>query len=225
MKWALERQAEVAQTEAERIDAMLELAELEETKFLKRELAAQLLEQVLTLEPSHPQALKGLERCYHALRDWPALARILGLRAEHAFEKRAKVELFELAAEVHESKLGDPAGAIEVYNNLLLVDPKHRRALTDLAQPPREKWAAIGTTSPVLQVARRGDGADEARIVAGAREARRLPQHARSRSARSRGHCNTRRPSRSDPTNAAGWEAIQKMAAEAGDDQRVLECL
>ncbi|MEO5730822.1 MAG: hypothetical protein ABI134_34575, partial [Byssovorax sp.] len=134
VKWALERQAEVAPTEAEKIDAMLELAELEETKFLKRELAAQLLEQVLTMEPSHPQALRGLERCYHALRDWPALARVLASRAEHAFEKKAKVELFELAAEVHESKLGDPAGAIEVYRNLLVVEPKHRRALTDLGR-------------------------------------------------------------------------------------------
>lgn len=135
VKWALERQAEVAETEAERIDALLELAELEETKFLKRELAAQLLfEQVLTMEPSHPQALKGLERRHHALRDWPALARVLSARAEHAFEKKAKVELFELAAEVHESKLGDPAGAIEVYRNLLVVEPKHRRALTDLGR-------------------------------------------------------------------------------------------
>jgi tetratricopeptide (TPR) repeat protein len=28
-----------------------------------------------------------------------------------------------------------------------------------------------------------------------------------------------------DPTNAAGWEALQRLAAEAGDDRRVAECL
>ncbi|MDF2695766.1 MAG: domain protein putative component of TonB system, partial [Labilithrix sp.] len=134
VQWALERQAEVAPTEAERIDALLELAELQETKFLKREAAADLLERVLTLEPSQPAALKGLERCYHALRDWPRLARILSIRAEHTFDKRSKVELLELAAEVHESKLGDPASAVEVYRNLLVVEPKHRRALGDLAR-------------------------------------------------------------------------------------------
>ncbi len=36
----------------------------------------------------------------------------------------AKVALFELAAEVHESKLGAPASAVEVYRNLLVVEPR-----------------------------------------------------------------------------------------------------
>ncbi|MFO0742966.1 MAG: hypothetical protein U0270_44230 [Labilithrix sp.] len=221
VKWALERQAEVAQTEAERIDAMLELAELEETKFLKRELAAQLLEQVLTLEPSHPQALKGLERCYHALRDWPALARVLAARAEHAFEKKAKVELFELAAEVHESKLGDPAGAIEVYRNLLVVEPKHRRALTDLGRLYEKigDWENVATyKSRLAELAptKRASSQELVKLGDFLNTSDRDPLTAK---------LTYEKAVAIDPTNAAGWEAIQRMAADAGDITRVIECL
>ena len=221
VKWALERQAEVAQTEAERIDAMLELAELEETKFLKRELAAQLLEQVLALEPSHPQALKGLERCYHALRDWPALARILALRADHVFEKKAKAELFELAAEVHESKLGDPAGAIEVYKNLLLVDPKHRRALTDLARLSEKlgDWDNVALyKSRIAEMAptKRASSQELVKLGDYLNTPDKDPLAAK---------LQYERAVQIDPTNAVAWEAIQKIAAESGDDQRVMECL
>ena len=221
VKWALERQAEVAQTEAERIDAMLELAELEETKFLKRELAAQLLEHVLTLEPSHPQALKGLERCYHALRDWPALARILAQRAEHAFEKKAKVELFELAAEVHESKLGDPAGAIEVYRNLLVVEPKHRRALTDLGRLYEKvgDWDNVATYKArlaELAPTKRASSQELVKLGDFLNTPERDPIAAK---------LQYEKAVTIDPTNAAAWEAIQRMATEAGDVHRVIECL
>lgn len=221
VKWALERQAEVAPTEAERVDALLELAELQETKFLKREAAAELLERVLELEPSHPAALKGLERCYHALRDWPKLARILGVRSEHTFDKKAKVELLELAAEVHESKLGDPAGAVEVYRNLLVVEPKHRRALGDLARLYEKlgDWANVATYKArlaELAPTKRASSQELVKLGDFLSLPERDPLAAK---------LQYERAVTVDPTNAAGWEALQRLAAEAGDDRRVVECL
>ena len=221
IQWALERQAEVAPTEAERIDALLELAELQETKFLKREAAADLLERVLVIEPSHPAALKGLERCYHALRDWPRLARILGIRAEHTFDKKTKVELFELAAEVHESKLGDPASAVEVYRYLLVVEPKHRRALGDLARLYEKlgDWANVATYKArlaELAPTKRASSQELVKLGDFLASPDRDPIAAK---------LQYERAVVVDPTNAAGWEALQRLAAEAGDDRRVIECL
>src|SRR5205085_3431893 len=69
-----------------------------------------------------------------ALRDWPNLARILRARADVTYDKKQKVELLELAAEVFESKIGDAAAAVEIHRDLLVVDPQHRRALGDLAR-------------------------------------------------------------------------------------------
>jgi len=219
--WALERQSEVAPTEAERIDALLEIAELQETKFLKREAAAELLERVLQIEPSHPSALKGLERCYHALRDWAKLARILAVRSEHTFDKKSKVQLLELAAEVHESKLGDPAGAVEVYTNLLVVEPKHRRALGDLARLYEKlgDWSNVATYKARLAdlaPTKRASSQELVKLGDFLDTPERDPLAAR---------LQYERAVTVDPTNAAAWEALQKLAAASGDDRRVIECL
>jgi tetratricopeptide (TPR) repeat protein len=221
VQWALERIAEVAPTEAERIDALLELAELQETKFLKRELAAELLERVLEIEPSQPQALKMLERCYHALRDWPKLGRILGIRAEHTFDKKAKVELYELAAEVYESKMGDLPGAVDVYLRLLDVDPKHKRALGDLARLYEKlgDWANLATYKArlaELAPTKRASSQELVKLGDLLNSPDRDPLAAK---------LQYERAVEVDPTNAAAWEALQRIAAAEGDEQRVIECL
>ena len=221
VEWCLERQVEVALTGAERVDALLKLAELHETKFLKRERAAEVLERILAEEPSHPQALKALERCYHALRAWPQLARVLRVRADNTYDKKQKTELLELAAEVFESKLGDPGAAIEVHRDLLVVDPTHRRALGDLARLYEKlgDWSNMSTYK-----------ARVAELSTSKRQASQLlVQLGDFLSAPDRDAIIARlqyeRAVTVDPTNAAAWEALQKVAAAVGDDRRVAECL
>lgn len=221
VQWALERQVEVAPTDSEKVDALLELAELQETKFLKREEAAELLERVLLLEPSQPQALKGLERCYHALRDWPKLARILSIRSEHTFEKKTKLELLELAAEVHESKLGDPAGAADVYQSILEIEPKHRRALTDLARLSEKNndWpnlAVYKARLAELAASKRAASQDLVKLGDFLNVPERAPSIAKDQ---------YERALELDSTNAAAWEALQRVAAAEGDELKVIDCL
>jgi tetratricopeptide (TPR) repeat protein len=221
VEWCLERQIEVVSTTAERIDALLKLADLHETKYLKRERAAEILERVVEQEPSHPLALKALERCYHALRDWPSLAKVLRARADNTYDKKQKTELLELAAEVFESKLGDPASAIEVHRDLLVVDPKHRRALGDLARLYEKlgDWANLSTYK-----------ARVAELAPSKRQASQLlVQLGDFLSAPDRDAIAARlqyeRAVAVDGTNATAWEALQRVAAAAGDDRRVAECL
>ncbi len=221
VEWCLERQVEVALTGAERVDALLKLAELHETKFLKRERAVEVLERIVLEEPAHPQALKALERCYHALRAWPQLAKVLRSRADNTYDKKQKTELLELAAEVFESKLGDPAAAIDVHRDLLVVDPSHRRALTDLSR----LYEKLGDwTNMAMYKAR------VAELSTSKRQASQLlVQLGDFLSAPERDAITARlqyeRAVTVDPTNAAAWEALQRVAAAAGDDRRVAECL
>lgn len=221
VQWALERQVEVAPTMAERIDALLELAELQETKFLRRELASELFERVIEIEPAQPAALKGLERCYHAMRQWPKLAAVLATRAEHTFDKRSKIELLELAAEVHESKLGDAAGAIGVYRDLLLVEPKHRRALGDLSRLYEKigDWSKLATYRArlaELAPTKRAMAQELVKLGDLLNTPERDPRAAK---------VQYELAVSADPTNTAGWEALQHLAALAGDVRRVIECL
>jgi tetratricopeptide (TPR) repeat protein len=221
VEWCLERQVEVALTSAERVDALVKLADLYETKYLKRERAAEILERVIQIEPAHPQALKALERCYHAVRDWPGLVRILRIRGDNTYDKKAKTDLLELAAEVYESKMGDPHSAIEVHRDLLVVDAKHRRALGDLARL-YEKLGDWGNMSTYK--------ARVAELAPSKRQTSQLlVQLGDFLSAPDRDAITARlqyeRAVTVDPTNAAAWEAVQRVAAEAGDDRRVAECL
>jgi tetratricopeptide (TPR) repeat protein len=221
VEWCLERQITVALTTTERVDALVRLAELHETKFLKRERAAEILERVIEFEPSHPQALKALERCTHALRDWPRLAKVLRMRAESTYDPKAKAELLELAAEVFEAKLGDAAAAVEVHRDLLLVDPKHRRALGDLARLYEKlgDWGNMATYR-----------ARVAELASTKRQASQLlVQLGDFLSAPERDSIAARlqyeRAVTIDPTNASAWEALQRVAMAGGDARRAAECL
>ena len=221
VEWCLERQVDVALTTAERIDALMKLADLHETKFLKRERAAEILERVVDIEPAHPQALKALERCYHALRDWPRLARVLRARADNTYDKKQKTELLELAAEVFESKLGDPQAAVEVHRDLLLVDPTHRRALGDLARLYEKlgDWGNMATyKARVAELAPTKRQASQQLVLLGDFLA------APERDALA-ARMQYEKAVTVDPTNAAAWEALQRLAAAAGDDRRVAQCL
>lgn len=230
VEWTLERQIEVAPTTAERVDALLKLADLYETKYLKRERAAEILEQVVEIEPAHPQALKALERCYHALRDWPHLVTVLRARADNTYDKKQKIELLELAAEVFESKIGDAAAAIEVHRDLLIVDPKHRRALGDLARLYEKlaDWGNMATyKARVAELASNKRQASQQLVqlgdfLAAAPADPSLPNEPRDPIA---ARLQYERAVAVDPTNAAGWEALQRVAAAAGDERRVAQCL
>ncbi len=221
VEWSLERQAEVALTSAERVDALVKLAQLHESKYLKRERAAEILELVVAKEPSHPLALTALARCYHALRDWTQLAKVVRLRAANTYDKEAKTELLELAAEVFESKLGELASAIAVHHELLALNPRHRRSLADLARLYEKlgDWANVAVWKS--RVAELAPTARQTSLL--------LIQLGDFLSVPGRDALAARAPYERalivDPTNAAVWEALQRLAVADGDPHRIAKCL
>lgn len=221
VEWCLEQLAEISPTAEGRVDALLRLAELYETEYLQRERAAELLERVNQLEPAHPQALKALERCYHALRDWVRLSSILRSRAESSFDTEEKLDLLERAADVLETNVSDPAGAIEVLRDVLAVDPKHRRALGSLVRLCERlgDWHNFATYRARL-----------AELAPSKRQAAtQLIQLGDFLAASGRDEIAARiyyeRAATIDPTNIAAWEALERAAAVAGDDRRVIHCI
>jgi tetratricopeptide (TPR) repeat protein len=221
VEWALERLRETAQTASEKVDALSRLAELQEVKFLRRERAAELYEQVLELEPANPIAMKALERCYHALRDWPKLARTLRTRAENTYDKKTQAELLELAAEVYEAKIGDPTLAIEVYRDLLHADPKHRRALADLSRLYEKigDWGNVANfKSRLAELASTKRQASRELVALG--DFLNAPERDAIAA-----KLQYERAAAVDPTNASAWEALQRLAVLDGDDRKVVQCL
>jgi tetratricopeptide (TPR) repeat protein len=143
------------------------------------------------------------------------------MRSENTYDKREKLRLLETAAEVHESKLGDPASAVEIHRDILIVDPKHRRALADLAR----LYEKIGDWANVATYKARIAEMSPSRKAA----SQQLVQLGDFLMAPDRDEIAARlqyeRAVVVDPTNASAWEALQRIAAAAGDDRRVEECL
>lgn len=219
--WALERLRTAARTDEDRTKAALRLADLYAMKFLDRAKAAEVLEQVLERSPNHAMTLEGLERCYHALRDWKNLARVLALREAIERDPKKRAQLAERAAEVHESKLDDLEAAADILARVTKKDPKNRRALGDLARihEKRGDWSGVAAAKSLL-----------AELAATPRQAaQHLVQLAEMLAKPARDPLAARqRLERAvvlDPSYLPAWEALQKVALEAGDERRALGCL
>jgi tetratricopeptide (TPR) repeat protein len=89
----LEQELDVVTSERERIDILMKLATIQEEQFLKADLAAARLEQVLEIDASHEPALVALERCYRRLRQWLDLINTYD-RHINATHDRLKVDLY-----------------------------------------------------------------------------------------------------------------------------------
>jgi tetratricopeptide (TPR) repeat protein len=138
-RWAdlvgvLEKQLEVVTTERERIDVLMHLATLHEEHFLKADLAAARLEQVLEIDPSNEDAYFRLERSYRRLRQWADLIATYERHIGATLDRKTKVELFGAIAQVYADEIEDADRAIDAYKNIVALDDQNVPALEALAK-------------------------------------------------------------------------------------------
>ncbi|MEJ7733906.1 MAG: tetratricopeptide repeat protein, partial [Polyangiaceae bacterium] len=130
----LELQLDVVTTERERIDVLMKIAGIQEEQFLKPELAAIRLEQVVEIDPGHESALEALERCYRRLRQWLDLINTYDRHINATHDRQKKIELFGAAAKVYADEVQDLDKAIDSYLNIVDIDETNIAALDALAK-------------------------------------------------------------------------------------------
>ncbi len=130
----LEAQLDVVNSERERVDILMQLANLHEEQFLKSELAAARLEQVLEIDPNHEDAYFALERNYRKLRQWHELVATYERHVSIAADRKTKVENYGFVAQIFAEEIVDVDRAIEAYRNLLDLDDSHVPALEAIAK-------------------------------------------------------------------------------------------
>jgi tetratricopeptide (TPR) repeat protein len=130
----LERQLDVVTTEREKIDVLMHLATLHEEHFLKADLAARCLEQVLEVEPNNEEAYFKLERAYRKLRQWLDLVNTYDRHIAETQDRKTKVELFGAIAQVYADEVEDVEHAIDAYKNIVDLDDQNVPALEALAK-------------------------------------------------------------------------------------------
>lgn len=130
----LEQQLDVVTTERERIDVLMQLANIQEEHFLKSDIAAQRLEQVVEIDPSHEDAYRALERNYRKMRQWHELVQTYERHISATLDRATKVELYGYVAQVQADEIGDADKAIEAYTNLIDLDEHNIPALDALSK-------------------------------------------------------------------------------------------
>jgi tetratricopeptide (TPR) repeat protein len=130
----LEMQLDVVTTERERIDVLLKVARIQEEQFLKPDLAAVRLEQVVEIDPHHEVALEGLARCYRRLRQWLDLINTFDRHINATHDRDKKVELLSATAKVYAEEVQDLDRAIDAYLNIIDLNDTHIASLEALAK-------------------------------------------------------------------------------------------
>ena len=214
-------QVDAATDVAVRVASLVRLGELLEHRFVRPREAVQKYALARELDGSSRPAADGLERCWHAMRDWEKLAAALEQRAATAGEPREAIAALERLGEVRESKQQDLEGAFTAWRQVYELDTCHVTSIQRLARLC-EKQGDV--TAAAAYRARLADLADDPRekarihVVVGEMLAppERDPACAR---------IHFERAVEMDPRNAAAWEQLQKLAERERDMMYATFCL
>ncbi len=114
------------------------------------------LQKALEIDPEDPEALAGLDRLYSQTQMYEELASVLERRIQVAGDPQETVELSFRLAEIQESFLEDPEGAIRSYQRVLNEEMRNIRALEGLERLyfELERWKDLyGIYEQLLDVA------------------------------------------------------------------------
>ncbi|HVV83476.1 MAG TPA: tetratricopeptide repeat protein [Kofleriaceae bacterium] len=155
----LGRQLVLAQTDGERVELLVRLADLRETHLRETAQAIDTYRQVLELDATNEPATKALERLiknaehelsiatilepiYQASGDWQKQIGVHEIQARHAYDPVAKNELLHRIAELHELGGGDLGHAFETYARALRDDPRNESTQQQLERLARaqDRW-------------------------------------------------------------------------------------
>jgi tetratricopeptide (TPR) repeat protein len=129
----LETQLEIVSTERERVTLLMRIAGMQEEEFRSAEKAVERFEQVVDLDPTHNDALQGLERLYRKLTRWDQLITTYQRHIDAVDDRIEKVELYAHVGAVYRDQLSDQERAIDAFIQVTDIDPDNRAALAALA--------------------------------------------------------------------------------------------
>jgi tetratricopeptide (TPR) repeat protein len=111
-------------------------------------------QRILELDPDDLQALSRLDVLYEEAENWTELLSVLTRESEMTGDPSEGTSFQYRIAELYEKRLEDIARAVELYRDILQVQPDHAptlAALERIAAGDREPLAAAGVLEPVYE--------------------------------------------------------------------------
>jgi golgin subfamily B member 1 len=139
------------------VNLLFDLATLGEETLSDKPLAATAYQAILERKPDDASALKQLGRLFAEMEKWPELAGVLTREVQQAEAQGQDEEARELLVRLGRlklSRLGDPRGAVNIYQEVLRRKPGHAGAVGALEEMARSdsplKGEAATTLEPVF---------------------------------------------------------------------------
>lgn len=152
----LQSQVRLATTPRQKIILYERMAGIHEEEFLDHGQAAESLEKVLELDPTHQGAMSQLLRHYRALDRWDDVVRLYDQTLEILQEDERKVAVLLAQGQVLLDHVGSPERARIAYEKILEIDPNHADALKSLAglrEATGDKLAALKAVESLAEKA------------------------------------------------------------------------
>ncbi|HTJ82293.1 MAG TPA: tetratricopeptide repeat protein, partial [Polyangiaceae bacterium] len=204
------------------------IANLYENELGNKREAVTTYRQALEETDRDPEALAALDRLYRELEDWEPYVEILRARIELDLPEPELIDLKYRLGTALESHLGNPAGALENYREILFLDPANEPARLALEKLLENQELRAETASILQEIYEsRGDWpkllgtleiladaeADSARRVALLRKSARVA--ADNLEDLGRAIDLQARALREDPANAEALAELEQLAAQA----------
>jgi tetratricopeptide (TPR) repeat protein len=141
----------------ERVQALLDVAEVAKEKLGRIEVAENSMKKVLAMDPAHPRALRLLADLYQQTEDWSALVMLYtsALKARRDRSDEAELGMLLQVAMLHWRRLDNLDAAEEYFRRIRKVQPAHPAALDFY----RAYYTARGEGGNLLQVLRQAQKA------------------------------------------------------------------
>ncbi len=142
---ALQEMADSAESTADKVAALVALAELQTDKLNQDTLATRTLDQALELQPGNLSIYDRLAALYESRKRWPDLVKTLDAKAEHLQEHGAKVELRLAIARLYIERFSNQAEAIKSFEVVLELEPDNEEATRHLLEvyEKRRDWEKL----------------------------------------------------------------------------------
>jgi tetratricopeptide (TPR) repeat protein len=208
----LERQVAAAATPRQKVNLYERMAALHDEEFLDHEAAAQALEKIVALDPSHDGALSGLARHLRALDRWDRVIATYDKHIASLTDENRKVDLTLQKARTLAENIGSPERAIKTYEEVLKLRPGHAGALEALAALKEVSGDAHAALSAIEALAAKAE-TPEAKAEQWVRAGRLLE----SRGDRDAAIERYKTALDMNPRDVAAASALRKAYAERGD--------
>jgi tetratricopeptide (TPR) repeat protein len=126
------QQAEIANDDADRVALLHKRARLQRGELRELGNAIATFREILEISPTDHTAVASLEALLAEAKDWNGLAEHLRWRIEHAATPKEELELKYRLGELLLSELSDEDGALDLFDQIIQVEPRHGATLAAL---------------------------------------------------------------------------------------------